>query len=230
MKQNATKISHQSIWIAFLLFSWLALPTAQAQDSKPPFWDEIQAYKQQDKQQMPPKNAVLFVGSSSLRMWKDMQEMLPGYTVVNRGFGGSNLLDLKRYLPDIVYPYQPKQIVIYSGENDIADGTVQAPEVLARFKDVFERIRQELPEVPVVFISIKPSPSRAQYMLVMEEANRLIRDYLKTQPKTQYVDVYHQMLDAQAKPMQDIFLQDNLHMNNKGYQIWTKALTPYLLK
>ncbi|MHA6247491.1 GDSL-type esterase/lipase family protein [Pontibacter sp. CAU 1760] len=230
MKHSAFEILGKHIALIFLVLGWLVLPKAQAQDNKPAFWDEIQSYKQQDRQQMPPSNAVLFVGSSSLRMWQDMQEMLPAYTVINRGFGGSNLLDLKRYLPDIVYPYQPKQVVIYSGENDIADGTVQAPEVLARFKVVFESIREEMPQVPVVFISIKPSPSRWHFAPIMEESNRLIRDYLKAQPKTKYVDVYHKMLNKQGKPMQDIFLEDNLHMNNKGYQIWTKALTPHLLK
>ncbi|MCJ8166768.1 GDSL-type esterase/lipase family protein [Pontibacter sp. E15-1] len=226
---NRTKPLFTS-WITLLLIGWLVLPAAQAQENTPPFWDEIQAFKQQDSRQMPPKNAVLFVGSSSLRMWKDMQEMLPGYTVINRGFGGSNLLDLNRYLPDIVYPYQPKQIVIYSGENDIASDTVQAPEVLARFKDVFQRIRQEMPGVPVVFISIKPSPSRWHYKPIIVEANQQIRKYLKSQPKTQYVDVYRPMLNAGKRPKPEIFIQDSLHMNNKGYEIWAKTLTPYLLK
>ncbi|RDV16276.1 G-D-S-L family lipolytic protein [Pontibacter diazotrophicus] len=218
------------LWIALLLIAWLVLPAARAQENTPPFWDEIQAFKQQDSIQMPPEDASLFVGSSSIRMWDNMQEMFPDHTVINRGFGGSDLLDLKYYLPDIVHPYQPKQIVIYSGENDIATGTVQAPEVLARFKDVFQGIRQEMPEVPVVFISIKPSPSRIQYLPIMQESNQLIRAYLNTQPKTQYVDVYSLMLDKNGKPMQDIFLEDNLHMNNKGYQIWQEALRPHLLR
>ncbi|GAA4438598.1 SGNH/GDSL hydrolase family protein [Pontibacter saemangeumensis] len=206
------------------------LPTAQAQDDKPPFWDEIQAYKQQDSAQMAPKDAILFVGSSSFRMWDSMQEMFPNHTVINRGFGGSNLLDLKYYLNDIVLPYQPKQIVIYSGENDLAGGTVQAPEVLARFQDVFQSIRQEMPQVPIVYVSIKPSPSRWQYKPVMEEANKLIRAYLKSQPKAKFVDVYSLMLDKGKKPKSEIFLDDSLHMNNKGYQIWQKALTPHLSK
>jgi len=220
----------KKLGISFFLLAWLALPAARAQETLPPFWDEIQAFKQQDSLQMPPQHAVLFVGSSSLRMWDNMQEMLPGTTVLNRGFGGSNLLDLKRYLNDIVYPYQPKQIVIYSGENDIAADTVQAPEVLDRFKDVFQHIRQEMPQVPVVFISIKPSPSRARYLPIIQESNQLIRSYLKSQPKTQYVDTYSLMLDEKGKPMKDIFLTDSLHMNNKGYEIWTKALTPHLLQ
>lgn len=218
------------VYITILFAVVLALPTAQAQQKTPPFWNEIQAFKQQDKAQMPPKNAILFVGSSSLRMWKNMQEMLPEYSVINRGFGGSNLLDLQRYLGDIVFPYQPKQIIIYSGENDIASDTVQAPEVLARFKTVFEQIRQQMPKVPIVFISIKPSPSRLKFNPIIEESNQLIRAYLKKQPKTKYVDVYSKMLLANGRPKPQIFIQDSLHMNQQGYQIWKKAITPYLTK
>ncbi|GAB3532449.1 SGNH/GDSL hydrolase family protein [Pontibacter brevis] len=216
--------------IALLILGLLWQFSVKAQENTPPFWDEIQHYKQQDSVQMPPENAILFVGSSSIRMWDSLQEMFPKRAVINRGFGGSNLLDLKYYLNDIVLPYQPKQIVIYSGENDIPSDTVQAPEVLARFKDVFEGIRQEMPQVPIVFISIKPSPSRIQYLPVMQESNRLIQQYLKTQPKAKYVDVYSLMLDRNGRPMQDIFLNDNLHMNKKGYQIWKKALEPHLAK
>lgn len=201
---------------------------AQAQEA--PFWNEIKAFKQQDSVQMPPKQAILFVGSSSIRMWNGMQEMFPKHTVINRGFGGSNLLDLKHYLGDIVFPYQPKQIVIYSGENDIASDTVQAPEVLERFKDVFTEIRQEMPQVPVVFVSIKPSPSRVKFKPIMEESNRLIQQYLKLQPKARYVDVYTPMLRPNGKPKPEIFIQDSLHMNQQGYQIWKKRITPYLIK
>lgn len=202
---------------------------AQAQND-PPFWNEIQVFKQQDSVQMPPQNAILFVGSSSIRMWDNLQEMFPKHTVINRGFGGSNLLDLKRYLSDIVFPYQPKQIVIYSGENDIASDTVQAPEVLERFKDVFQNIRQELPQVPIVFVSIKPSPSRIKYKPIMEESNQFIKKYLATQSNTNYVDVYTPMLHRNGKPKPEIFIQDSLHMNQQGYQIWREKIKPSLIK
>ena len=213
-----------------LLLACFILPAAKAQQQKPAFWNEIQQFKQQDSLQMPPKNGVLFVGSSSIRMWDSLQQAFPKYTVINRGFGGSTLLDMKRYLSDIVFPYHPKQIIIYSGENDIAADTVQAPEVLARFKDVYQAIRKELPQVPMVFISIKPSPSRKQYSAVVQEANNFIHAYIQQQPNIQFADVYPQMLGSNNKPLPDIFLQDSLHMNNNGYRIWTKVITPYLIK
>jgi lysophospholipase L1-like esterase len=218
------------LYFSLLLVFCLALEGAQAQQNEPPFWNEIQAFKKQDKKQMPPKNAILFVGSSSIRMWDQLEEMFPEQQVINRGFGGSTLLDLQRSLPDIVLPYEPKQIVIYAGENDIATGTVQAQEVLQRFKEVFQEIRQEIPQVPIVFVSIKPSPSRIEYKPIMKEANKLIRQYLEEEPKTAYVDVYSPMLLPNGKPRPDIFIQDSLHLNNKGYQIWQKQLSPYLVK
>lgn len=215
--------------LILLLLVCLISPLAQAQQKDPLFWNEIHAFKQQDSKQMPPKDAILFVDSSSIRMWKDMQEAFPGHQVINRGFGGSNLLDLKRYLNDIVLPYQPKQIVIYSGENDIASGTVQAQEVLQRFKEVCQGIRQKMPQVPVVFVSIKPSPSRIKYKPIIEESNKLIKQYLEIEPNTAYVDVFSEMLRSNSQPKPEIFLKDSLHMNAKGYQIWKIQLTPYLI-
>ncbi|MHC2991236.1 hypothetical protein OB13_06415 [Pontibacter sp. HJ8] len=206
------------------------LPALQAQDQKPPFWDEIQTFKQQDSLQQPPRQAILFVGSSSFRMWDNLQEMFPSHQIINRGFGGSNLLDLKYYLEDIVFAYEPKQVVIYSGENDIASGTVEAKEVVRRFDAVFTAIRKKLPQVPISFVSMKPSPSRKQYMPVIREANALIKYYLQKHPNTAYVDVYQPMLGPDGKPQPDIFLSDNLHMNQQGYRIWQKAIEPHLIQ
>jgi lysophospholipase L1-like esterase len=194
----------------------------------PPFWDEIQAFKQQDAAQMPPRQAILFVGSSSFRMWENMQEMFPEQQIINRGFGGSNLLDLQHYLADVVFPYDLKQIVIYSGENDIASDTVNSQDVLQRFDMVFNSIRQVLPAVPITFVSIKPSPSRRKYMPVMQEANALIQNYLQTKPNASYVDVYQPMLTQDGRPRPDIFIADSLHMNQNGYRIWQKAIEPLL--
>lgn len=219
-----------SYFLAFLLIcSCLILP-ACAQLTDQPFWQEIQNFKAQDKLNPPPKNAILFVGSSSIRMWKSLDKDFPAHTVLNRGFGGSTLLDLEYYLNDIVLPYQPKQIIIYSGENDVAGGNISAEELLERFQSVFEGIRAEMPKVPIAFVSMKPSPSREQYMPVLEEGNAMVKDYLKNKPNTQYIDIYSPMLDGDGKPKADIFLEDKLHMNEKGYQIWTDVIGPYLVK
>lgn len=195
-----------------------------------PFYDEIQTFKAEDKVKFPPKNAILFVGSSSLRMWKDIADYFPGYTVVNRGFGGSGLNDAIEYADDIIIPYHPKQVVIYSGENDIAAGNVTSTDILKRFTTLFTIIRGDLPLVNVVFVSIKPSPSREKFLPVIEESNIMIRQYLSSYPETAYVDVYHPMLGIDGHPRKELFLEDDLHMNAKGYAIWKEAITPYLLK
>jgi len=196
-----------------------------------PFFDEIQAFKKQDSLQPPWQHAILFIGSSSFNFWKDVQDYFPGYPILNRGFGGSSLPDVIRYADDIIFPYNPKEIVIYCGENDLAAfDDVTADTVLNRFKALFGLIRSKLPDVPVVYVSIKPSPSRARLRPKMEEANSLIKNYLATQKNTSFVDVYHLMLGPDNKPMSQIFREDSLHMNPKGYAIWQKAIQPYLVK
>lgn len=199
--------------------------------SAQPFANEITAFKKQDSISMPQKNAILFVGSSSFRMWKNVQNDFSEYSIINRGFGGSALPDVIRYADDIIFPYQPKQIIIYCGENDLASSdTVTGAMVRDRFKMLFELIRNRMPDVPVVFISIKPSPSRWVMKDRMIEANKLVRKYLKKQKRTKYISVWKAMLGEDGNPMPDIFIGDNLHMNAKGYAIWQKIIEPHLLK
>jgi lysophospholipase L1-like esterase len=196
-----------------------------------PFADEIAAFKKQDSVHSPVKNAILFVGSSSFRKWVDVQQYFPSYPIINRGFGGSTLPDMIRYEKDIIFPYHPKQIVIYCGENDLASSdTITGQIVFERFKVLFRDIRNRFPKIPVDFVSIKPSPSRQRLMPKMEEANNLIKNFLKKQRKTAFIDIYHKMLKADGSPIDDIFLEDKLHMNAKGYAIWQKIIEPYLLK
>jgi lysophospholipase L1-like esterase len=196
-----------------------------------PFIDEIRAFKKQDSINQPPQQAILFVGSSSFRKWIDVQSYFPGYKIINRGFGGSVFPDVIRYARDIIIPYHPKQVVIYCGDNDLASSdSVTAIMVADRFRKLFQLIRNNIPDENIVFVSIKPSPSRLRLMPAMEEANRLIREFLTAQKNTSFVDVFHLMLDKEGKPIDEIFENDKLHMNAKGYRIWQQALQPYLLK
>ena len=203
--------------------------TSCSQENEKPFYKEIQAFKKADATNPPPQNAILFVGSSSFAMWQDVQDYFPGYTIINRGFGGSGLKDAIEYEDEIIAPYHPKQIVIYSGENDIA-GNFTANDVLQRFTTLFNMIRRDLPDVNVVYISIKPSPSREKFMPVMASANAMIKTFLARHKNTTFVDVYSKMVDASGKPRPELFLDDMLHMKPAGYQIWKDAITPVLLK
>jgi lysophospholipase L1-like esterase len=196
-----------------------------------PFSEDIAQFKKHDQQNPPPANAILFVGSSSFTKWKDVSSYFPGYIIINRGFGGSVLPDVIRYTPDIIIPYHPKQVVIYCGDNDLASSDAITPDtVFERFRVLFELIRKSLPGENIVYVSIKPSPSRARLREKMEKANLLIQTYLSIQPHTAFADVYHPMLNPDGTIRSEIFLEDSLHMNAKGYAIWQKVITPYLSK
>jgi lysophospholipase L1-like esterase len=227
--------------IYIFIFFCVACNTNSKKDStlvaSPAFWKDIQSFKKQDSISSPPKNAILLIGSSSFTMWKDVQDHFPGYTIVNRGFGGSTLLDQIRYADDIIFPYEPKQIVIYCGENDLASSdTVTATMVVDRFKQLYQVIRERT-KAPILYISMKPSPSRRHLFQKMREANQAIALFLGESDvrgsltnKNVYVDVHQKMLNESGQPIPEIFLEDSLHMNAKGYAIWQKEIQPFLLK
>lgn len=207
--------------------------TVQAQE-KLPYWNDIQAFKKQDSASFPGAGKILFAGSSSFTNWKDVQTYFPAYPIINRGFGGSTLVDVIRYQHDIIFPYQPRQIIIYCGENDIAnDSTVTGKMVFKRFKTLYLSIRKNLMYVPVAYVSMKPSPSRWHLRDKYIEGNRLIKEFLEKKKRSgsnQFINVWDVMLGPDGKPMPDIFVGDNLHMNAKGYAIWQKIIEPYLIK
>ena len=196
-----------------------------------PFYSEIQQFKKEDSIHFPPKHAILFLGSSSFRKWQDVQKYFPDYTIINRGFGGSTIPDAIRYLNEIVYPYEPKQVLIYEGDNDLASSDkITADSVLNRFEKLFSLIRKHLPNTSIAFVSIKPSPSREKLMPEMQEANSMIKDFLSHQKNAAFIDVYHGMLNKDGTPDKSLFIGDELHMNDKGYHIWQRIIKPYLLK
>jgi lysophospholipase L1-like esterase len=196
-----------------------------------PFWDEIQQFKHQDSLQPPPQHAILFVGSSSFRIWKSLPNDFPDYMIINRGFGGSTLNDVIHYANDIIFPYHPRQIVIYCGDNDAASSPfISVDSIYNRFVRLYDLIRKKLPQAEITFVSIKPSPSRQQLMPLMDAVNWKIQQFLSHQPHASYVDVYHLMLDEKGLPRKDLFLSDMLHMNRKGYLIWIKAIQPELIR
>jgi len=193
-----------------------------------PFSKEINAFRTQDSLHAPPKNAILFVGSSSFRMWKDVDRYFPNHVIINRGFGGSSLPHVIDYADQIIIPYKPKQIVVYCGENDFSTDTVTSEIVTNRFITLFKLLRKKLPKAEIVYISMKPSPRRQHLMPQFETANNAIRDFLQKQRRTQYVNIWNAMLGADGLPRKELFLQDMLHMNADGYAIWQKALEPVL--
>ncbi len=194
--------------------------------------NEIAAFKRQDSIAFPQTGQILFTGSSSFTLWKDVQAYFPQYPIINRGFGGSTLLDVTYYEATIIFPYKPKQIVLYCGENDIAnDSTVTGAVVFERFKKLYEDIRSTLGNVPIVYVSMKPSLSRWHLREKQIDGNNRIRKFLRKKKRNAvFVDVWPGMLGADGKPREELYIGDKLHMNASGYAIWQKLLEPLLLK
>lgn len=201
-----------------------------AQNNEQPFINEIRYFKKLDSLNAPPARPILFIGSSSFTLWKDVNDYFPGYPILNRGFGGSSLPHLIMYAEDVIFRYNPKQIVIYCGENDLGGSNVTADSILNRFKRLHSLIRSRYPKVPIAYISMKPSPFREKNLETMQEGNRLIKKFIKKKKRTVFIDVYHHMLNKDGSMMTDIFKSDNLHMNTKGYDIWKPLIEPHLLK
>lgn len=217
-----------------LLFILIIIATVAFTQTATPFRKEIDAFLKADSIAWPEKKQILFVGSSSFTFWKDIKDYFPAYPIINRGFGGSSLPDLIRYANEIIIPYVPKQIIIYCGENDIADvwdkNRITPDTVLLRFKALMSMIRKKLGKVPVVFVSIKPSPSRWKMEADFVKANQLIKDYLRRDRRALYLNVHDAMLLPDGSVNSELFVKDNLHMNAKGYAIWQKIIEPVLNK
>ncbi|MVN92720.1 GDSL-type esterase/lipase family protein [Mucilaginibacter aquatilis] len=219
----------KKIFTGFVLLSLLLTNVLKAQP-KPAFWDDIQAIKRYDRIYLPPQKPILFIGSSSVRYWSGLSKAYPDRTVLNRSFGGSRINDVLRYADEIVFPYQPSQIVIYVGENDVPDQRLTADSILNRFKELYTIIRSKLPQVPIVYISMKPSPSRAKYVGKLIEANKQIETFISTQASIKFLDVYSLMLDARGNMRPQLYKEDKLHMTAAGYKIWERALEPLLIR
>jgi len=196
---------------------------------KPRFFDDVLAIKKYDKIYNPNTNAILFVGSSSIRKWDHLQQAFGHYNVLNRGIGGAVIDDIIFYLNDLVFKYKPRQIVIYVGDNDLSHENETPETIFDKTVKLYNAIREKLPDIPIVYISIKPSPSRAKYLDKGKATNELIRTFIQKEKNASFLDVYSLMI-RDGKTMPEIFVGDMLHMNLDGYKIWENAIRPYLVK
>lgn len=191
------------------------------------FEADIVAFEKADATNPPPKNGILFIGSSSIRFWKTLAQDFPNKPVFNRGFGGSDLIDSVNYADRIIIPYHPRMIVLYAGTNDIARGK-SPQQVFGDFKLFVSTVRAKLPEVRLAYIANATNPARWSMVEQVRETNKLIADYIKTVPNCVFIDVFPQMLGPDGQPKPDIYSKDRLHMNEKGYALWTGIVAPYL--
>ncbi len=212
-----------------LLCGLPAVATFAVADPRPPsHWEKaIAAFTEADSKEPPPQNAVLFIGSSSIRGWRTVQRDFPEYDVINRGFGGSTIADSIAYADKIVLPYKPSTIIFYAGENDLNAG-LTPQQVAEDFREFVRIVHEELPETRIAFVSMKPSPRRAALIEKQRIGNELIREFASQTKNVDYIDVFHPMLNSEGAARQELFSSDNLHLNEEGYKLWKKIIGPYL--
>lgn len=214
-------------WVVALGWALAAATVPMSVRAQEPWQADLDRFVAMDRQQPPPVDAVLFVGSSSIRLWPDLARDFPRVPTINRGFGGSRLADVARLADRIVAPYRPRQVVIYAGDNDLADGLTPA-QVAADYVLLVRRLRELLPGTPIAYIAIKPSPARAQLIDAAREANRRIRALAAGGQTVDFIDVFSPMLDAAGQPRAEWFGADGLHLNAAGYALWVERITPFL--
>jgi len=214
------------------IFLWLGLARAQAptpvSEVATQWQASFDAFAAADREHAPPPGGVVFVGSSSIRLWDNLETYFTAPPVViKRGFGGSEMSDCARYLNRLVLPYKPRLVLVYAGDNDLAEGKL--PEDVARSFAIFvDGIHKELPATRIGYISIKPSPARAALLPRARRANELIRQYVAHEKNLEFIDVFTPMLDAEGKPRAELFRPDALHLNADGYALWRKIIGPYV--
>lgn len=190
--------------------------------------DSFDAFSAADQQSAPQPGGVLFVGSSSIRLWDGLETQFDQLPVLKRGFGGSRMADVAAHVDRLVLPYRPRLIVVYAGDNDLAEGHTPQ-QVLDSFVQFVERVRAALPDTRIAYLSIKPSPLRAALMPQAVQANALIAGYSAGTPNLDFIDIWSRMLDAQGRPRADLYGADALHLNPAGYAVWKATIAPHLL-
>jgi len=210
----------------FLALALLLAAPAAAQPAADRWEKDIAAFEAGDKLNPPPKGQIVFVGSSTIRRW-DTATYFPDIKIINRGFGGSELSDAARYVDRIVTPYEPRLVVVYSGDNDIGGG-VTSEEVAVQFERFTRAVHAKRPQTRILIIAIKPSLLRWTQIDRMRAANAIIRAYCERDDRLAFIDFDTFMLGWDEKPRRELFVEDGLHLSPAGYQMWTTMLRPWL--
>jgi lysophospholipase L1-like esterase len=220
----------------------LQTTVAQAVETKAPLGDtlpkrvrnytrfekEILRFEESDRASAPRQGSILFVGSSTIRLWKTLAEDMAPLPVINRGFGGGTIGEVNYYFHRIVDKYKPRLVVFYAGENDLYSPDISVDSVVRDFNAFRDSMHAYLPNCKAIFVSVKPSPARWKFQDKFMEANKRFEAICKYDPAWSYVDVIPSMLDAGARPRKEIYRADSLHMNAAGYARWTKIIRPHL--
>lgn len=190
------------------------------------FEKEILEFEKSDSEHFPGKNVIVFTGSSSIRLWKTLSSDFSPLPVLNRGFGGSTTPEVNYYLDRIVTKYHPSVVVLYSGENDLAFDGSYVDRAVKSVREFVSNVHEKLPLTRIIYISIKPSPARWKYRLAFDQCNEKIKSEFAHDHQFIFADVRERMMSADSLPLHTIYKSDSLHMNSKGYEIWTRILKP----
>lgn len=219
--------------VALLLIAYKALPayySYRALDAAF-FEDEIAAFEEADRLNPPEPGKVLFIGSSSIRFWDTLEQDMDGIDTIRRGFGGSMLRHSTHFADRIVTPYKPSAIVMYAGENDMGNrfGPLTAEQVASDFDVFVSKVREDVGDIPIIYIANKPSVMRAENWPDMKRANDLIASRAEADENIYFVDIATPMLDDEGNPRADLLIWDGLHLNAEGYALWTKLVRPVVI-
>ena len=191
-------------------------------------WEkEISAFEQRDRTNEPPKGGLLFIGSSTIKLWKSLPEDFPNYHLINRGFGGSEIVDSTHFAERIIFPYGPRMIFLRAGGNDLWNGKT-SEQVFADFKEFVRKIHDKLPQTEILFISLSPSIERIKQADKEKAVNGMIKNYAATTAGVKYIDAWSVPLGSDGEPGAEFFLPDKLHFNAAGYKRLVERLRPYL--
>lgn len=215
-------------WFVVPMLLMAAAPTAYGQATQQlPYAADIERFEAADRESPPPQGGIVFVGSSSIRLWTTLAEDFPGLPVINRGFGGSRISHVLAYADRIIIPYRPRQVIVYAGENDLAGGGTYQ-QVVADFRALVDKLKAALPGVRIAWVSMKPSPSRWHLVDAMREGNRIIEAMAAEDSQLEYIDVFTRMLGPDGRPIPALFVADSLHMTAAGYELWREVIGPYV--
>ena len=220
------KTSQRLLLLGLLSLAFSAAAQEKKEEPKAGKWDkEFAAMEARDKAAPPPKNGIVFVGSSSIRLW-DLKKSFPDLPAVNRGFGGSQLADSVEHFDRLVLAHQPKIVILYAGDNDLVGKSPQ--QVADDFAAFLKKLRTSLSQTRLIYIGVKPSLARAKLIEKQRETNKLIQTQCGADKLCTFLDVEKPMQGSDGQLRGDLFLKDGLHMNEAGYKIWAELLQPLL--
>jgi len=221
----------RSAWCVGVVFLVLFVGAARlrgAESTSSEKWDKaIHEFEAADKQSPPAPGSVLFIGASSIRLWSSLAQDFSDYSVIRRGFGGSQIIDSANFADRIVIPYKPSAIILHAGGNDIAAGK-SPEEAFADYRKFVDNVRAALPETPIAFLSVNPTPARWGQADKQRELNRLVKEYAASHKGLGFIDIWDALLDADGQPRPELHIPDRLHPNAEGYKIRAKFIHKYL--